>query len=344
MTKTKRSSPAGKRIVGWTNNLIATSIVLVMALVAGRQLVALWIDDRVAGQIDDKINKLTDQARPALTTGSNWPDFSSVQLEFGDSPFRLQREIVSGTVPAQQQLLNRCQALVQISANVNSNPGPAELQLIEDLNGRTPEIERQGRWRLFRSGKGDMNSATPGESEAKSLVEAFALPGVIGVRDDCQGAHPSRLVLFGMTMPAREQNRDALFIFQASDEPPNLLPIPPGCQRTMTISTADGLGQWTVFRGGTMATVKNFVNRWAELHGLSSAGDWKREGTTINRVFDRTINRADGKTWDRLSGQSPYCRISVQLFMDENEETRGLIMGEASAGTIQSDNRESNTQ
>ena len=96
----------GKTVTGWTSNLLATALVVLIALTFGSQLVTLWEPlDSNSVSTESVINQ-------------SWPRLQACSLEFGDLPVQLTREAFSGVESEVLLFLqSRCRAALERGAN-----------------------------------------------------------------------------------------------------------------------------------------------------------------------------------------------------------------------------------
>lgn len=281
-----------RRITGWTNNLLVTAVVVMVTLVVGRQLVGMWVGERESGLSTSEM-ALTDQ----------WPSLTSAQLEFGEGPFRLIREELPPSQQAAADFLRqRCCQLMVTAAAPESPPGEAESRLLQRVQGWKPVNQESGKWRLF-------------EQVDNPDAIGSRMPVLLGIRDDCPGEFPSRLVVFGLTLPNASETNTA-FLFQTrpvSSTGQLVIPIPDGCRRTLAIG-GDEQGKLIGFQGGTVAESRAFYDRWADKSNWQAAGMWEKTGLSWNRRFMP------------LDSTSKITGIEANLTVDDAGVARGLLV------------------
>ncbi len=129
-----------RKVSGWTTNLLATGLILVVALGLGRQLIGWW---RI--EPDEVMPML-----PADGPGLGDADASApATLEFGDSPYAIERRSVRGDrAEALGQLLISCRQAAAQSDPPLAPPGDAEQQLLETVQHLQPLV-RSGEVRFY---------------------------------------------------------------------------------------------------------------------------------------------------------------------------------------------------
>lgn len=290
--KSKARTAAG-RLVGFTNNLLATSVVVIVALTVGNQLIALW------SQTDSSLANDT-------AAVSDWPETANCAIEFGDHPYSLTRRQFRGDhSQAVQELSLHCQRILETSPDPSGPLGENEAKMIRDAKQLVPISAQPGEWRLFqvKSPHGDQ------------------LPMVIGLRDNCDlssGENRCRMVTWGLATPVGESHW-TLFISTSNpggnagnatsrfDEF-----VPTSATKSLGIRNDNG-SELLGFSGGELSQVKQFYRR------LARQNDWEFswEESTIGWQCQLTQSNRDDRT------------VRIQLTLDANKKLRGLIFFEA---------------
>lgn len=281
------------RIVGFTNNLLATSVVIVVALAVGNQLISLW------GRPDASSTE-----SPHMT--SAWPAIENCAIEFGNRPFSMTSQRIEGDAEHAVQFLSKnCQEILRSAPEPVGPVGEAETRMISDANSLTPLATDEGKWRLFqvKNPQGD------------------SLPMVIGLRDDCESQGSSgttRLVTWGLAMAAGETEWTALVCQTSPTSSPQQqneldLLIPNGARRTLGINGNNG-GKLIGFTGSQAESVKRFYQQLAERKNWTLM-DWKQTSSGWQGKL-LPINS------DKIS------EVQIQLSVDSNLELRGLLVVE----------------
>jgi len=287
-----------KRVSVWTSRGIVCAVIVVAGLAFGRQVLDWWAADR--GQ---------DAAPPtqSLAAGALGDLAAEHVLEFGDTPWRMSRQLVAADEKqALRELQDRCAGILRSCAVPSGEPGPAEREFLKRVAGRKPAQEEAGLWRLF------------------ALDAAF--PMVIGTRktDAAQGPPndrvakgAERVVTWGLGVPAGAK---VWFVYTFQPAPPpggqsplSELPVPPGSRKTLLIRAADG-GAVVSFRGRDRPDeCRRFFDSWLAANGWHAAGEWQPSGATWSL---RGTRAADGRR-DSLD---------VVLVSDGSGEMTGLVL------------------
>ena len=309
--ESKSSPNLATRITGWTSNFLATAVVIVLALTVGRQLVFYWSDASTEPVASDLVEA--------------WPMLESCALEFGNSPYQLQRtQLMTTGEGVLNSLGQKCKNLLVNQGEQAQPVGPpteAELKMIERSADLVPMAQEKGKWRIFN---------------VDQAVGGIELPTVLGIRDDLeneQGKTESRLVVWGMALKGQSVQRPVPPQAptetkegqpEASDLPEvaswttyvchpsvtkNEVPIPDESQRTMSISDSRG-ARLTGFAGGDIEDAKQFFDDWSVENDWQRIGSWQETSQAMVARFDAA---------DRL-GQ----RMQIRLSRDQ-EILRGLI-------------------
>lgn len=287
-----QTSPAS-RLIGFTNNLLATSIVIVVALAVGNQLISLWGREDAAN-----VNA------SSMTTA--WPAIESCAIEFGNRPYSMTRQRINGNADrAVQYLSEKCQSILRSEPDPIGPTGEAESRMITDAETLTPLATDEGKWRLFQV-------KNPGGE---------SLPMVVGLRDNCESNSTegsSRLVTWGIAMPLGESDWTALVCCtnagsdQRRSELMELL-TPAEARRTLGINGDNG-GKLIGFTGGEPESAKRFYQQLAERKNWTLM-DWRRTGDSWQSKL--------------LSNSSDeFSEIQIQLSYDSTQNLRGLLVVE----------------
>ncbi len=278
-----------KRITNWTNNFLATSVVIVVALACGTQLVSLWAE-----------TDTMENSQPPVVLAA-WPTMESCALEFGSRPYQLSRANISGDRSETIRfLIDRCKRAMDRTPNPVGGIGTAESKMIASSASLKPIESKPGKWRLFQV------DDPSGES----------LPMVIGIRDDCPGTATSRMVVWGIGM-VEGKGKWTVYVCEATQKTESMageksfFDIPPGTKRTLSISDHNG-GGLIGFKGGIEKDVKQYFGRQAKSNDWAKIQDWKNIRTSDHAIFEETGRHTR--------------QINIQLTLDSNQQLRGLIM------------------
>ncbi len=283
-------SPAS-RMVGFTNNLLATSVVIVVALAVGNQLIALW------GRPSQNTNN-------SATLVSGWPEFENCAIEFGNRPYTMTRRCIRGDREhAVRSLTKSCQQILQTSPAPSDTMGDAEARMIDGAENLTPMACENGKWRLFQV-KNPQNDN---------------LPMVIGLRDDCEQSRyheASRMVTWGIATPTGESSW-TLFVCRSSDNhnpihknPKNHAElVPHGSRKSLGISGEHG-SQLVGFTGGEPTAIKQFYQQ------LAQKKMWKFNWEQTTSGWQCKLTPDPNESFG----------VQIQLTLDANQLLRGLVI------------------
>jgi len=253
-----------KRMSTYTTNCLLTAVVLVAGLGLGRQILAWW---------------RADDLRPGATSslaglygGLGDPSRMHV-MQFGDQPWSLRRQTISGDErSAAIALRASCREVIQQARLPERGPNPGEIDLLDRLAADKPAQEQPGGWRLYE------------------LDEA--LPMVVGTLPDSRhngrktGTNLAetghRMVIWGLAVPAGPDVWTLCTFHLESDaettEPPDelpQLPLPDGCRRTVAMRVVDG-GAMVAFEGAVdPARCKEFYDHWFKANHWKPMRTWQ---------------------------------------------------------------------
>jgi hypothetical protein len=247
-------STVARRVTSRTTDLIAIGVVLVGGLSMGRQVVEWW------------------QAEPPSVAISGAADVhpwgageSPVELEFGDYPLALRRQIISGDrETALAALAEACRLSLETDRRTELPAGEAADRMLAHTASLTPVVESAGKWQIFR------------------LEDRFSL--VLGVRL-LQGAgkednsETKRLACWGLAAPFDDTSW-TLYLFQppisgktAVARTPEI-PLPPEGRRLLALRGADG-GSLVGFSGeGLPQDWMTFFDDKLRTQGWSAGSGW----------------------------------------------------------------------
>jgi hypothetical protein len=128
-----------RRIARRTTDLLAIALVLVAGIGLGGQLIGWWRSEPQA--------RLQNPGAEA----TSWErDGVPLDLQFGDSPFALERTPVSGgREAAAQRLVDSCAAAADSPASQSRPISSDEQRLIAAAEALEPVREEHGRWRVY---------------------------------------------------------------------------------------------------------------------------------------------------------------------------------------------------
>jgi hypothetical protein len=344
-TSVNESAPASfasvaRKVSGWTTNLLATGLILVLALGLGRQLVGWW-------RIDPN------QALPPLPTDQLGPGSTDptapYTLEFGDSPFSIDERTVHGDrAKAAGQLLAACRLAAAESSAPTDPPGAAEKKLLETVRLLEP-LEVAGEVRFYGPETGfpllvavapaqqgaQLDSPPIGPKSAENLAENAperSPPAADDVAAAQLGASRDRVLVWGIAASAGDQVW-SLYTFrlgQRREAPAAQVPsvsLPPGSHRTMALRDARGetlLGfAGNDVNGGNAHGIDNASGNTADVWRRSFAAELKRTGWQVAEDWQLA-----GEVWHaRYARGEPSQRwtIDVQFGSEPGGPSSGLV-------------------
>ncbi len=297
-TRTARCySSLAASITRWTSNLLASAVVIVIALTFGSQLVALWV------------SKDAQSGPGEFVISQSWPTLQSCSLEFGDLPFQLTRETFSGAESDVVLLLQaRCRKALENGARPVGKMGERESDMISRSASRTPVEHLDGKWRILLVPK---------------LEGSSPVPIAVGIRDDCPSTLiaptnsnriESRLVVWGLAIEA-EPDRWTTYVATAAslDSSLGLDSLLPGtAKRTLAMTQRSG-GSLIGFSGGDLDSAITYYKEMAR--NL----DWKLKVDTArpNQMWSAGFLPPEDST---ITG------LQVHLTLDHNRKLSGILM------------------
>ncbi len=259
-----------RKITSRTTDFLAICIVLAASLTFGSQIVSWWHTAPPAA---------IPTADPALAP-PGWDDnLQPVDLEFGDLPVALTRQVVTGDQEAAiAALVRHCQSAVEHAQLPQQNPDESEIDLLNRIAELTPTAEEAGVWQVFVV------------DERFPLVAGVKLGAPAGGHaDDHQGR---RLICYGLAMPVGERSW-TLFVVKGSlagsgSATRSLdIPLPPGAARTLSLRDERG-GVLTGFSGnGTPEEWIKFYEDRSSTRGWTRSDAWSAGNESWSARFAR---------------------------------------------------------
>jgi hypothetical protein len=316
----RSSAPSGfallaSRISSWTSKLILTGVILVAGLGFGRQVLRWWAAD--------------DPERmpaPAMSAGDRdglGDEMLEHVLQFGDSPWSIRRQLVSGSLAEASALLRRrCRAATESATTPEGPPTDQERTFLASLEGMQPRQQEPGKWAMYQ-----LDELVPMVVGVRARRNSSTLSGGSDIAQDDR-----RVVTWGLAVPASEGNW-TLYTFVGATptvgagpggEP---IPLPDGCRRTMSMRVAGGSGI-VAFRGaGSPRPWKEFFDRHFENLDWKADGGWQRTGSLWSRRYAES-NAAGAAAVEVQFGADASGRqrglLVVSPFTDESKESKGL--------------------
>ena len=324
-------SSVGKKITGWTSNLLATAVVIIIAITVGTQLISSfrWEEATAMEAMNSEYAKV-------------WPTLESCALEFGETPFQLYRESAQCERPKIVSMLQeKCREALEQDAMPVGDITAKELKAIESLVNKSqasPIEQVEGRWRIFH---------------IETTDDRLNLPLVVGVRDDIASptdsksdgktiGSNSRLVVWGLAMPGDSglvarttattgnadkkspairqadqavQNWTTFVARSAPESETDKLKrklIPTKFRRTLAIANQNGTSM-IGFKGQQPNHAIAFFDKMAADGAWNVTTPWQQTGETWSAQF-------------KLPKESPLQGIQVQLHVNHNETVRGMLI------------------
>ncbi len=267
-----KDEPAGfarvaRQISRRTTDLLAISIIAVAALTVGGRLSQWWATDPQdvlsAGRL----------AGSASGSASPWGGGGApVSFEFGDRPYRLRKQFVTGErCQATAALRKICREVVAVASVPLQELDANERRLLGEVQQRAPAEEQQGIWKIYTFDE--------------------TLPLVLGTRrfsGDSADEHGKdgavdrwRVVCWGMAFPGAER-RWTLFAFHTPGHTASPhagdIELPPGSRRIMSLRAETGEMLIGFDGDGPPQTWIRFFDGWFRENGWRLSGRWKSSG------------------------------------------------------------------
>jgi len=282
-----------RRMSAWTSNLLATSLILLLGLTFGRQVLSWWRADSpqaTSEEIADSVLGREAVGEPSV------PHF----LEIGERPIALSRtEFHGSATEVLSQLRALCREAVRDASFPPHEPGRAERDLLAELAMEKPVASAPGRWELY---------------EKKGPVPLVAGMRLFGEPEDGQVAGISRRVVsWGLGVHVADE-RWMLFCIshrRALAESRSELPeieIPPGAQRNLSLRAADREVLVNFQGRGLPGDWMDFYDRRFEHLGWKAA-DGQRSGTI----------------WHARYSKPGVGRVDVHLIAGGGRRLRGML-------------------
>jgi len=319
-SKSPSFAKLAKRMSAWTTRGLLTAVILVAGLGLGRQVLKWWAADSADPKADGWHGHL---ARGGVGTGDTpvAPDGCSPAadglgdptqphiLRFGNQPWSLRRQLVSGSKQAAADALRAgCRQITQQGVVFTDLPPQDEKEFLEYLATCAPVEQEAGLWRLFQLDQG--------------------FPMVVGVRESAEQPPPKtgaklarpapRVVTWGLAVPAGP-DAWALYTFQSepgSGQPfPDLpdVPLPPGCQQTLSMRVVGG-GAMIGFEGPNEPdSWTRFYQRWFAGKGWEAVGQWQHADTAWYGRY-------------AAAGRGPAATVDVRFAPDGRGRLTGLLI------------------
>ncbi|MFN0054423.1 MAG: hypothetical protein ACKV0T_19785 [Planctomycetales bacterium] len=275
-----------RRIASRTTDLVVIGVVLIAALVLGREVIDWWHATPPDTQFPIAVSE-ADWNAPGLP----------LTLEFGEAPLAVVRQVVAGDrAEATAALVRLCRSAVESSETPLTADRSAQQALVDLTQGREPVASEAGVWDVY------------------AMEDRLGL--VMGVRriDDADGG-ALRLICWGLTMPVGE-HATCVYLFQsqrgsaAGSAEAAELPLPPGSHRNLSLRDERG-GGLTGFSGsGVPSEWMDFFDTELPRSGWKNRDGWRGSGATWIATF-----------W-QSSGEA---RVELQLTGDGSGGLAGML-------------------
>jgi hypothetical protein len=300
MTESRRDvQPRGyslvaRRLAGWTSNLLVSAVVLVVGLTFGRLLTSWWAWEGQAGASPALAYRLTD-------SGTLGNADSPHQVEFGELPVRLGRQIVEGdTQTVLAALRDRCRVVAGQGGQAPRVPGPEETKMLQGMVDLQPVEQLPGKWRMYQ------------------LERPIPLVAVTDARTPAAGHEGQSLghvLCWGLAFPAGTGLNEWTLLTVSptggssrSPTDPLTMALPAGAQRQMQVQSENG-GGMLLFRGtGVAEAWWSVIDGWFQQHGWSQ---WDVGTSDEGRRYRRYVSTAAGS--------------EAEVCMEFQEELRVLL-------------------
>lgn len=283
-----------RRIISWSGNLLATSVIIILGLTFGRQVLQWWQGDPsparvITGGVDSELGGLGDARVPHL-------------LAFGDLPLTFERSQFEGSeLAALAQLRAACREFLERGRPVAI---PVSDEALRRL--RSSEAVEEGiGWRIVQY-RGPIIT-----------VVALQMPvDATSAGTDVAGQGNESVVSWGLGLRAAETgtekearaSRWTLFTCSGRNHPvdasPDLSPpTPPGSQRCFVARVEQGGALIAFTCPQSMVEVRQYCDRsWGDV-GWSRKTRWTSIGSTCHARFRHDAGgQCDVQLMDNTSG------------------------------------------
>jgi hypothetical protein len=295
----------GKRVSRFATNLLVSAVILLLALVVGRQMIEWWrtSPESISNQLppSDSRPLLGDPARP------HW-------LRIGDLPETFSRRELTGTAEeALEQLCEHCRGAVQNAILPTGPVAPHEARLLAQTRRLPPVESEPGRWSLYQR-----------QGPVLMVVAVCAIADENSLSDDREVVDPGvRVVSWGLGFPGVSGDPEAkirswtLLTCDTATESNGgvksllaTLPVPPNARRTLALAVDDGGGRIGFVGDGSTSAWREFYDDWF------ARNDWSTESTW----------RAAGVVWHARFRNPRLGRVDAQIFADETNGNAGMLV------------------
>jgi len=338
-TPTTGFATVSKRMRGWSSNLIASGLVLVIALTFGKQMLGWW---RTAGQDSPTEISNTDLSNtdaserggkgdvptaPTVTPGSRSLGLlgNKHQMQFNPAAGNLGRVSWTGNAASAMTQLGKeaVKAMSSLESTIDSAPRasisltPAQQRLLKDLRERTPVATTPGGGKIYE---------LPGP-----------LPLVVGIQagknsEEAISPHPS-VVFWGLAAPIKSSENSAikrwtLFTYTPNHQttltnhnnevgagsylPP--LSLPNYMQISMSITAVDEVSMLGLHGPAPLHRWRSYFETALPDAGYEPEGEWRESARMESRRF---IKRGDVQK---------FCDVQLVTVQTETSEEKVQAM------------------
>ncbi len=271
------------RMWSWGTNLLATALILLLAVTFGRQALELWYADSATPDVASSFGSSTgDDALgdPAAVHS----------LAFGELEMAFQSSTLQGDKAAAFAELRRLtRAVLSKNEYADRLSGPAEERLLAGLRNVQPIEEEPGRWQIF-------------QRDGPLLMVVGVAPLAAGAGSppprEVAGSN-RRVVSWGLAAPAAPGWWTLMTCVPGDPAiggtSKRFVPrMPEGCRRTVSLATADGAALIGFHgRGDPWLWAKFFDDEFA-VADWTSQTDWRTGGGAWHASYiDGQSSRAD---------------------------------------------------
>lgn len=286
LTSDEKESPTApsfgslaKRIRSRTTDLLAIAVILVGGFAVGSQVSRLWDDE------PNPVPTGKTTGRPTLFD-SNEP----VELDFGNSPFSIQRTAFAGTrEDASVELVAKCGRAAESATGPAHAMTPGERRLLQTLAKAEPVAEHDGR-KLYRIN---------GPIIMASVTGRVATNG-----DSKRAVAETRVICWGLAFPVGEK-RWIMYVFTPRREgrsAGNSMEIPLPESATPVLTIRGGYGLTRSFRSTeSVDAVRTYFEKWFQTNGWINR---RTDSAKSTMIYEKSNNDGIHRVELRLNDQS----------------------------------------
>lgn len=268
----------GRLIASRTTDLLAIAIIVAASLALGRQTLKWW----------------RAEPPPVLDLGplnaanTEWgAEGAPVNLQFGDSPFRMTRRVLptGGSQAALDAARERCQEILVAATSPTRPLDDTEREQLQMLARMTPELEQPGSWQIYLIG-----------GRMPVVVGVKSFPSSREKSVEASPATERRVICWGLVFSGLTRGTWIAYTFEriesngpgpGTDRAFDLaqLPLPADCQRTLLMQESGQAGLLGFQGEGTDDVWQRHFTNWLEHNGWTRAKDWQASGESQSAQF-----------------------------------------------------------